>query len=564
MADIFISYATADRETAKALVGHLEGLGYSCWWDREISAGKQFRIIIDEEISKAKAVLVLWSTHANESHWVLDEAGEGLEQRKLIPAFIEDVKPSLGFRQIHARVLYDGDSIDQASDFDKLVADLRAKIPDSEQAANSETSVNTPHQTQSENQPPTILSPTQNEIPSISEKTISSPARRNSAALLILGVVAVGVVVSTLLFQMYKRDGGVNNDIAAQQSRQIEALRQQVASLKNTRDELAENEKQLAQARQAGSDFAKLEKQLVSLKKESAVIKDKLKTAEAKLATHKETLIPPAVSTPPQAAKKPLQPTVSNSKYKPGEVFRDKFQDSSGEGPEMVIIPAGRFKMGDIQGHGEKVELPVHEVVIGQPFALSRYEVSFEEYDRFAKAASRELPSDESWGRGSRPVINVSWGDAQAYAQWLTEKTGHQYRLPSEAEWEYAARAGTKTDFWWGDDIGKNNANCDGCGSQWDNKQTAPVDSFKSNGFGLYDTVGNVWEWVQDCNHYDYNNYNNGPKDGSAWESENCGLRVLRGGSWYDGPQDVRSSNRDWITPDIRNFGVGFRLARKL
>ncbi|MCP3897296.1 SUMF1/EgtB/PvdO family nonheme iron enzyme, partial [Moraxella sp.] len=178
---------------------------------------------------------------------------------------------------------------------------------------------------------------------------------------------------------------------------------------------------------------------------------------------------------------------------------RDRLKDGR-LGPEMVRIPAGRFRMGDIQGGGDGDEKPVHRVSVSE-FAMGRYEVTFAEYDKFAQATGRKKPDDEGWGRGNRPVINVSWDDAVAYAKWLSQQTGKQYRLPTEAEWEYAARAGTETQYWWGNEIGQNRAVCDACGSRWDNKQTAPVGSFAANPFSLYDTVGNVWEWT--CSEYE-------------------------------------------------------------
>src|SRR5262249_16038271 len=150
-----------------------------------------------------------------------------------------------------------------------------------------------------------------------------------------------------------------------------------------------------------------------------------------------------------------------------------------------------------------------------------------------AGACNHHRPNDEGWGRGTRPVINVSWFDATAYVKWLSAKTGQQYRLLTEAEWEYAARAGTSTAYFWGNQIGRNQANCEGCGSRWDNKQIAPVGSFPANAFGLHDMHGNVWQWVED--RYD-DNYNDAPADGRTWTSaENCiseNTRVLRGGSW--------------------------------
>jgi len=239
-----------------------------------------------------------------------------------------------------------------------------------------------------------------------------------------------------------------------------------------------------------------------------------------------------------------------------GTVFRDSLKEG-GSGPEMVIIPAGRFRMGDIQGGGASDEKPVHWVNIGK-FAMGKYEVTFAEYDQFAEATGKNKPDDEGWGRGNRPVVNVSWYDAIAYTEWLSQQTGKTYRLPSESEWEYAARAGTNTKYWWGNDIGKNRANCDGCGSRWDSK-TAPVGSFSANSFGLYDTVGNVWEWNADSWHSDYKG---APTDGSVWKG-NESRRVLRGGSWANVPPNARTAVRVWDDPDDRDDHYGFRVAAR-
>jgi formylglycine-generating enzyme required for sulfatase activity len=169
---------------------------------------------------------------------------------------------------------------------------------------------------------------------------------------------------------------------------------------------------------------------------------------------------------------------------------------------------------------------------------------------------------DSGFGRGQQPVINVTWDDAQRYVAWLSKMTGKTYRLLSEAEYEYATRAGTTTSYPWGKDIGKNNANCNGCGSKWDNQRTAPVGSFAANGFGLYDMVGNVWEWLEDCT---YNNYNGAPTDGSAWiKDSNCKSRVVRGGSWDGTPGNLRSANRGGGATGGGARGLGFRLGRTL
>lgn len=253
----------------------------------------------------------------------------------------------------------------------------------------------------------------------------------------------------------------------------------------------------------------------------------------------------------------PLAP-VAHTAMAPGTVFRD------GDAlPEMLVIPDGRFEMGSLPKEEGRFddEGRRHTVTIAQAFALGKYAVTFDEWDAFAAATGAPQPDDESWGRGRRPVINVSWDDAQSYAAWLSKNTGKTYRLPSEAEWEYAARAGSQTRYPWGDAAGKNQANFDGSGSHWSNKQTAPVGSFAANRFGLHDMIGNVWEWAQDC----WNeSYGGAPDDGQAWEAGDCLRRVVRGGSWSSSPQVARVANRYWYGPAFRSSILGFRLARTL
>ena len=206
-------------------------------------------------------------------------------------------------------------------------------------------------------------------------------------------------------------------------------------------------------------------------------------------------------------------------------------------------------------------EGPQHSVTIAKPFAVSKFDVTFADWDACVSVGGCPQVSDSGFGRGTRPVINVSWDEAQQYVAWFSKMTGRPYRLLTEAEWEYAARAGSTTAYFWGDEIGKGNANCIGCGSQWDNRQTSPVGSFKPNAFGLYDMAGNVWQWVQDCYH---DNYDGAPTDGSAWTIGDCSQRVVRGGSWVNNPQNLRSANRDRITTDNRINDIGFRVGRTL
>jgi formylglycine-generating enzyme required for sulfatase activity len=191
---------------------------------------------------------------------------------------------------------------------------------------------------------------------------------------------------------------------------------------------------------------------------------------------------------------------------------------------------------------------------------VSKFEVTFDDWDACVAYGDCPHATDFGWGRGRQPAINVSWDDAQSYVVWLSKMTGKPYRLLSEAEWEYAARAGTQTAYSWGDEIGENNANCKGCGSQWDNRQTAPVGSFATNAFALYDMAGNVYEWVEDCLH---NNYEGAPDDGSAWVGDgDCSNRILRGSSWLDSPVYLRSADRYRGATDLRNDSLGFRIGR--
>ncbi|MDS4042546.1 MAG: formylglycine-generating enzyme family protein, partial [Candidatus Competibacter sp.] len=244
--------------------------------------------------------------------------------------------------------------------------------------------------------------------------------------------------------------------------------------------------------------------------------------------------------------------------------------------PEMVKIPAGIFPMGSRDDDREALasEKPRHQVMI-KPFEIGKYEVTFDEYDRFAHATGRALPADQGWGRGRRPVINVSWEDAVAYAAWLSKTTGKSYRLPTEAEWEYAARAGSETGRFWGDDPKQACQYANGadqsfrqagyggeihdCDDGYAN--TAEVGSFEANNLGLHDMLGNVWEWVQDSWHGDYRG---APVDGSAWQEASGGPRVVRGGSWSNVPGRLRSAARLRTDPRSRGDSLGFRLARTL
>ena len=254
-----------------------------------------------------------------------------------------------------------------------------------------------------------------------------------------------------------------------------------------------------------------------------------------------------------EAARKKAERKSFDLQWPAGKQFQD-----CAVCPQMVVVPAGSFTMG-----GESAG-PRHRVTIRQRFAVGKYEIAFAEWDACVKAGGcgGHRAGDRNWGRGQRPAINASWRDARSYVRWLRQLTGQPYRLLSEAEWEYAARAGTRTAYPWGVAAGRNRANCKGCGSRWDGRKTAQVGTFPVNGFGLRDMHGNVREWVEDCWH---GSYRGAPADGSAWtEGGDCRRRVLRSGSWNEIPWDIRSASRLAGKVKARNSKSGFRIALTL
>lgn len=261
-----------------------------------------------------------------------------------------------------------------------------------------------------------------------------------------------------------------------------------------------------------------------------------------------------------------------NRYFVPGSGKTVWFKDFEA-GPEMVVVRPGSFMMGSPESEEGRIdrEGPQHEVRIGAPFAIGRFAVTVAEYTAFVEATEHDRPDSRRFVQMSNhPVVDVSWDDVQAYVKWLSKHTGQPYRLLSEAEWEYAARAGTTTPFWWGSTISTSQANYNGSLTYVDGREgeyreaTVSVDSFEPNPWGFYNVHGNVWEWVEDCWQ---ESYEGAPEDGSAWLRDgngNCSKRVLRGGSWNNNPRKMRAAHRIKGNRDIRNDSFGFRLTRTL
>lgn len=270
---------------------------------------------------------------------------------------------------------------------------------------------------------------------------------------------------------------------------------------------------------------------------------------------------PPAPS-PPRANALPVKPPPA------APADRHPAPPPAGTGPEirdcqgcpvLVVLPADTFTMGN--NASDPSEKPAHQVHLGAAFAIGKFEVTVQQWNACVDAGACAKVAQASNASATAPVRDVSWDDAQQYLKWLTSVSGKPYRLPSEAEWEYAARGGTATPYWWGPKMATGKANCKDCGPPWSPDQPANAGSFVANPYGLYDTSGSVWEWVADCWH---NNFKDAPADGRVWDEPNCQVRVIRGGSWREGAAYMVASTRFKYDASVRQAQNGFRVARNL
>jgi formylglycine-generating enzyme required for sulfatase activity len=295
-----------------------------------------------------------------------------------------------------------------------------------------------------------------------------------------------------------------------------------------------------------------------AIEKGTELVESTAETIEAELEAEPlpepepEPMVEPEPEPEPVVEPEPVYVSKAN-------VFRDRLK-SGGNGPTMIKVPTGIFRMGGPSAIISSDEVPRREVTVPS-FMVSTYEVTFAEYYRFADATRRRKPKSSGWDIKTHPVVDVSWDDALAYTRWLGKQTGMQYRLLSEAEWEYVARAGTTTSFWWGIKVGRGNAHCFDCKSDFSTSKPAKVGTYKPNLFGVYDTAGNVFEWVHDCYH---RNYKDAPTDGSVWEGGDCDVRIVRGGAYRSPANSMRAENRDKFKSGKGQYNVGIRVARDL
>ncbi len=292
-----------------------------------------------------------------------------------------------------------------------------------------------------------------------------------------------------------------------------------------------------------------------AMEKGAELVETTTRTIEAELKPEPEPEPEPEPGPKPEPEPEPEPEPVFVDR---ADVFRDRLK-SGGHGPAMIKVQAGTFRMGGASAVVSPDEVPRHDVTI-RSFMVSVYEVTFTEYNRFAQATGRRKPKSSGWDLKTHPVVDVSWDDALAYTRWLSKQTGKRYRLLSEAEWEYVARAGTTTSYWWGTKPGVGNAHCFDCRSDFSTSKPAKVGTYQPNTFGVYDTAGNVFEWVHDCYH---RNYTDAPDDGSVWEGGDCDVRVVRGGAYRSPASSMRAEKRGKFKSGKGQYNVGIRVARE-
>ncbi len=577
MADIFISYKSERRAHAERLAAVLEAHGYEVWWDYELAVGPDFRDQIEAKLEIAKVVIVLWCTGAVKSRFVRSEANRADTRGKLIQCYLEWVEPPLGFEEAQGQPLvnWTGEADDET--LAGLLAALQSRLGERRRSENVIRLIRTlPALPKVE--PMVVIDPEETELDSIAaDRPGTEPAPGTPRPAISPSAARWALIAKSLdpadyddFLQVFPQSPEAFD--ARRHKRQLEnwagidhassvAIAAFLADPAKGQHLFAELE---AHARTSQKQ-ADAKEQRAREEREAA---ERAKAeAEARLRREWEERLGPEATRAALAAKA-------------GSPVAERLFPLALPGvpnwpvPQMVAIPPGRFLMGAPEGEegARDNERPQHEVSIDYAFALGQHAVTFAEWDAVTAAgAGLRRPGDVGWGRDKRPVINVSWEDAEAYLGWLNDRLGLKgqpdaYRLPSEAEWEYACRAGTVTPFSFGPTITPQQANYNGTTSYGGgptgqyHKRTMPVGSYPANAFGLYDMHGNVREWCADAWH---DTYDGAPSDGSVWEGD-ASRRVLRGGSWFYIPLFLRSAYRLWNQPASRGGGIGFRVARTL
>ncbi|MEZ5938971.1 MAG: SUMF1/EgtB/PvdO family nonheme iron enzyme [Hyphomonadaceae bacterium] len=495
MGHVFLSYSREDRATAQKISEALAAEGFDVWWDKVLRAGQTYDEVTEGMLRESAVVVVLWSAVSVKSKWVRAEATLGERSSVLVPAMIEDCDRPIMFELVQTADLIGWDGDREAENWKSFVEDVR-------QAVGAADAVQAPE--------PQSVAPTP--VDATIETTFWTSIESDSDP-------------ADLEAYLKRYPNGHYADLARNRLAKLRAPARKAEPQPIPEPARASN---APAPKKKGSGLGEIVAALVTL------------AALAGAGYFGFTYFSGQKSNQPAlSAEAAVSPSVTG-----------KFQDCE-DCPAMVALAPGEFDMGsadEAPGHVGN-EGPVHKVSL-QAFAIGQYEVTYEQWGACVEGdGCRFQPSDRGNGGGSAPVQGVSWADANEYVRWLSNKTGRVYRLPTEAEWEYAARAGTDTAYWWGERFDRSIA-----------PSGRPLDVLKlqANPFGLAGMLGNVREWAEDCY---VNNYSDAASDGRAEMGGDCSRRVVRGGSFEDGPEAQRAANRARIGQTVRDGAVGFRIA---
>lgn len=564
MPDIFLSYNREDQGKAKLIAQALSDEGFDVWWDTVLRAGQTYDEVTERQLHDSRAVVVLWSSRSVRSKWVRAEATLGDRKSALIPVMIEPCDRPIMFELIQTADLIGWEGDTSSPSWRGFIADVREHVERKAAAAKSASAEATPKATVASAKPGTAvgaetmeaafwMSIQDGDDPEDFESYLERYPNGHFATLARKRLV--GLAGASVVAAQPSPPPSTTAPARAAQSPVSEPLLRTPPSQPTTRSDPFQR-KAAPSPRRSGSPMllvigavaavaiAAVAFAVVPGMMGSSTPVEPTQQAAAPVGSPSEPMSTPEAEAPIERASAPMETAVE-----PPPVISKLFRDCE-ECPEMMRIEGGTFTMGSAASEaGHRAwEGPQREVTVA-PIAAGVREVTFAEWDACVAdgGCGSYAPTDKGWGRGARPVIMVSWTDAQGYARWLSQKTGKTYRLPTEAEWEYAARGGTSTAYWWGDRFEAGRA---------PTGKTAETGTGEANGFGLHDVTGNVAEWVEDCY---VNSFAAAPRDGSAVVASNC-QRVIRGGSWRANAGDLRISNRSRVASTTRDTAIGFRI----
>jgi len=558
--DIFLSYNREDQGKAKLIAQALSDEGFDVWWDTVLRAGQTYDEVTERQLHESRAVVVLWSSRSVKSKWVRAEATLGDRKSALIPVMIEPCDRPIMFELIQTADLIGWEGDTSSPGWRAFIADVREHVERKAAAAKLASSAAAPEATAGSAKPATAataetieaafwMSIQDGDDPEEFESYLERYPNGHFAML------------------ARKRLGGLSAAMAvapqpppsiaapAAQPPAPEPLLRTPPQQTTTRSDPFQK-RSAPPPKKSGSPMplvigavaagaiAVVAFAVVPGMMGSSAPVEPIQQAAAPIGSPSEPMPTPEAEAPVQTASASIESAVELP-----PVVSKLFRDCE-ECPEMMRLEGGTFTMGSAASEaGHRAwEGPQREVTIA-PMAVGVREVTFAEWEACVAdgGCSNYTPTDKGWGRGARPVIMASWTDAQGYARWLSQKTGKTYRLPTEAEWEYAARGGTSTAYWWGDRFEAGRVQTG---------KTAGTGAGEANDFGLHDVTGNVAEWVEDCY---VNTFADAPRDGSAVVASNC-QRVIRGGGWRANAGDLRIANRSRVAATTRDTAIGFRV----